>query len=1815
MESKNDSCGIIETSETGGDSSSTKMQRSHLPFEAKGKTTSFQTAKFRKLSSNTSYSKSGNRTLEEALKSEDDFMEYVMNLPSQASDVKTRKISCESMAPNETSKAGFEHLDNLCKLMQQLGELREANSKLQRKVQYLQDVKALQEDVKALQTLTPIVDEKCLSSDGSINNSESSRRKSDISFHYSPEMKRKEYNQTKNKTVEIEKSRRYAVHKSKSQNAVTLAFDSKRERSKSVGHEEIIMSASTDVKSATNKGTKRFPKWSKVKEALGFDKPQLQETHSSEAVYKQSNEMQRKNLKDIKTKSYSDADSGLFTENEAAIESKQRRPAARSPIKDQLKESTQNASLKSCDTDRSKQIRKEASICVESGGNEEIEIINDESCEKISKRGPWNRVKTMIQTRKDSIKKRSKKEGIREKLSKDSLGIEPDPASYVSLEVSLPIDDTYSEISVPLQDSKSLTDICMKVSGEESISRRHSECGSKVARDEMSIDCDEKQLAKREGKFGGSPSVSYIKKSKPKSLNLCLNDERQRFEEKSSFPAFAKAKHLSSNLGARTPSMSPPVQRRSKWNKMKKVFANAGEGVKPISTLAKCEGSAPNSVAVSPLSTSEASFTFDDLQEDFESCEDKSGEVSKISNLPQINMPPAAPIALVQALQRNLSEDFSRKIEEWEKLRNVRSSLIKTDELINEKLEKKSPSAKVVKKQKSERLEDKSQRHKAKDINWVEKELQKIEREKQRLSRERDKYDERAVRLEKLRDTVLRSDKSNKKEVLIRTSAGEFRFEGISDDFTKKLYEWETKRGVCPESSTIALLDSSSDLKKQMKTDTSGERSMFHRASSKSESSIFDVTGGSKKASSSSLPSLQQNDTNERTFLVLKAKKQISRAHSEPDIRTFRCLRKEMNEQETESKEMKKLERNEDLQRRVNAVSHLKRQSSVENPQSNEMHFPEDNYYSLLEDNMYLLEQLKTKEEICRRLEAELESLDDRMEEMNAKHQKEMEKYREKLWDVHINGSKSDDFQNSLSLIAELKERIEELQRCTERLKCDKETVEDSFRYHSEQQAKLTVELIEKMKDLQQMSISSGGGPAKEDGRRTPKKKSLMKCDAENVTRLHDLSTRLLQQARELDHILVERTRQICRLRWELLYKDVASMKLQTELHRAKWQTVARALDNTATAENKRDWFAQRRSWSSSERLNFNKITREIKNLELRNKLDQLSSLVHNDLPKIDFDSSELTNTIQQLKIELLKLCAQKDERSESEEVIDENEMSEQQQVTEQRNSIPISEVMCNYDINAEQNSTPQSKQISVRRNSAENVSSMSGPEGSESSSINDGERVSYSFRLPRNRWRKSHDNVSTSSESSYIEEENFTAVNWCRPRKSSEFSSEKDATLSHDDGNMATAELILQYANTKKNNGRNNSTSRSSSEVNDQRNDSWGELYRRKSLFNQFSETSSSAFNEGVEESSSASGHRFTSSFDTPDSTQSNLRSTSSSNPDRYGSIPMIDEDIVVRRTKLEDDVIPEGCVVNQSERRHSDPCKKYRYSIKPLKVFPKCDAAEEDETPSPVQFTVQLHKKVSNNSDLTESFDRSIKPEDSFQNTQEPKNEKTVETNETRKEIEIACSSSGNKESQRYEPAKRQKVKSLIEKYEKQDLPKKVEKEGFSEIRNRTASFYKAMESPTTNKNTGFSSSKENLSKFSTKGKDKFPNMCSDPVKGINPFTQKRLSAENPLSVKDESVNLQHSPSKGSLSSRVSSLISINKNRSRSNSKSDHSAVGALCRQSLHMFSPEEPETKASLSTLSTFPVSDFSKSRSASPVQSEKRKSGLFNLFASK
>lgn len=279
---------------------------------------------------------------------------------------------------------------------------------------------------------------------------------------------------------------------------------------------------------------------------------------------------------------------------------------------------------------------------------------------------------------------------------------------------------------------------------------------------------------------------------------------------------------------------------------------------------------------------------------------------------------------------------------------------------------------------------------KKKDLTWVNRELQKMEREKERLSRETHKFQERSVRLHRLRQALLNAPASSN-EVLVRTSAGEFRFEGISNAFTKKLYEWETKKGVVPEFSTIALLDASLQT-----TGRNGDKAAPGnvRVLSRSESSVVEPSNTlQSRASTSSLPSMKPD-----TLLVPEDKKEVSRsrANSEPDL----CSSGNKNGCAAS---------------RPRTVSVGSAETGFAHPEvtwlidsgsgeiddqfdpkpcqeASETKHAEESYYTLLEENMLLLEQLRAKENVCARLEANLERLDERLQLMSSRHREEIGK-------------------------------------------------------------------------------------------------------------------------------------------------------------------------------------------------------------------------------------------------------------------------------------------------------------------------------------------------------------------------------------------------------------------------------------------------------------------------------------------------------------------------------------------------------------------------------------------------------------------------------------------------------------------------------------------------------------------------------------------------------------------------------------------------------------------------------------------------------
>ncbi|KAF4519631.1 hypothetical protein B566_EDAN003799, partial [Ephemera danica] len=162
--------------------------------------------------------------MSEVLRQEDEFLEYLMSLPRTEP---TRPIPTEQN--DSQSKVGLDHLDNLCKLMEQLGELREQNFKLHRRVQYLEDLRAIQDMHRQLKARI-----NHQSSEESIQEKTIKKRDSEESLH----------------------------------NEETSEFH-ERARSRSVGPDELPIPPTIKAK---------VSKWTRVKEAFRWEKAQLEPT-------------------------------------------------------------------------------------------------------------------------------------------------------------------------------------------------------------------------------------------------------------------------------------------------------------------------------------------------------------------------------------------------------------------------------------------------------------------------------------------------------------------------------------------------------------------------------------------------------------------------------------------------------------------------------------------------------------------------------------------------------------------------------------------------------------------------------------------------------------------------------------------------------------------------------------------------------------------------------------------------------------------------------------------------------------------------------------------------------------------------------------------------------------------------------------------------------------------------------------------------------------------------------------------------------------------------------------------------------------------------------------------------------------------------------------------------------------------------------------------------------------------------------------------------------------------------------------------------
>ncbi|GIY25349.1 uncharacterized protein CDAR_60971 [Caerostris darwini] len=1245
-------------------------------------------------------------SISDVLQVEKDFMDFVRSFPHNVTGIPTEvqppvNSSAKKSQSDSNAKVGLDHLDNLCKLMEQLSDLKETNVKLRRRIQYLEDIKTLQEIHKEM------TDERKLCSSGlSEDEIQHLKNKSHESEESEPSKDSNEGNE--DDTLEVPSPEHLlGLYRSKTANQIdeykcerghksrsTVVSKERRERSKSVGHPSHA------------KSKKRPSRWSKVKEVLGIEKnDDLSATGSDgntaaepmeEEVDKDKEKQNRKLSEHSKAYKLSGSKShSSVLSSKSFSEAERQNSSTVLPVK-------KSGTLDS----------KTAQAAMESFEKEEMA--------KKSPKTPWGKMKTMIQIRRDNRAQKS------ESSSSSPRDVKPNKSPILKNEAANGHSPNrrnqrnnhrspYSEGGLDISSGngnfhnseKNLQRLDVGYSNEHRYRQKSPHKYSSRKSSVPQLDSEAKTMYEK-----SSP------KNRQRELDCYMGVRdtaipKENCKRKKTKPRPPPLKypedgiltpHIDNELEDvnKSPAMSPSIQRKCVWTKVKDVLkGNKREEDSHFSL------SAPSS----PASAAEAlTFDFDLETAKHEEPFNSAYQAPRFSDgsANEILLPNSSPSAtvteLLRELQQNLSDDFNKKLEEWQRCRT--EGIQKSPCAEVERKDSFGRMRKISKPEKklstSEKLSKSSHHMPKKDLCWLEKEQQKVDREIIRLSKEKQKFEKRSFRLKQLKEAMTDGD-GQKKEVLVKTSAGEFRFEGISDAFTKKLYEWETKKGVNPELSTIALLDES--LKPPIET-------------------VITTVGSNSTRTSPEPP---------------KVCYQVSRASSEPDLSTAQKDASASN-QATRSKSGDTL-----LAGELDVVVNLEPDLTLGSQQEHRdgIHHTEDNYYSLLEENMFLLDQLKDKEEICNHLQNELERLDDKTEKTNRNHQEEIEKYRQKLWEIHM--SRPRDLQGSLHLISELKSRIEELQKCSDKLKSDRERLEESFRYHSSQQARLADDLYAK----------------------------CVKCKLP-VHHLASPAVVLAENgARDVEQTVMERTRQVCHLRWELLHRDMSAVLLQAALHRVTSQ--GEPVTILPTWDKRRNKFKNIKAWSvdtTTRRPSEDLVTDDW----LQERLKQLSMTPYNDWAVIDFSPNDLMNTAHELKKETLRLAISRQDRvSDSEEKKSATCSADSEMADSDRY----------YDTGSAVNSRSSSfssgpgglrgshsdtrlyeRTRGLRRNSS---SSMSCVEASDSSSLHDSDKMHYLLKkFPwRTQWR-SLDNVSSSysSRSSILDDELSKSL-W-RPIRSS---------------------------------------------------------------------------------------------------------------------------------------------------------------------------------------------------------------------------------------------------------------------------------------------------------------------------------------------------------------------------------------------------------------------------------------------------------------
>ncbi|KAL4239226.1 hypothetical protein ACF0H5_000043 [Mactra antiquata] len=463
----------------------------------------------------------------------------------------------------------------------------------------------------------------------------------------------------------------------------------------------------------------------------------------------------------------------------------------------------------------------------------------------------------------------------------------------------------------------------------------------------------------------------------------------------------------------------------------------------------------------------------------------------------------------VAEIQLKLSDSFSRKMEEWErqKYRRQTATQESKDPIPQHKSFKERTKSK---KTKEEKEREKLEKLREREIMRVEREQQKLEKERMRIEKERLKALEREAKIEKMKGRLSQPDMESKFKNPVLSPLTDYK---VTADFARKLHEWEVLKGK--DTSTAMYLEA-----QKRSLQFSLEYQNAHTIlNNKAETSATDTDDAQLRKTSSESEDMFLMDESEREEPTQKVKGQ-----KPPPLTLLPCL------ETPEHSPGGQISDESSLDDRVTDTTGSMTAANIA---------------SLEKANIRLLEELRQREMEYNNLQEEVRVLNNRLINFRNEHVLELDLYKKQLIEGHSPEEVTFDTKHMSQTLMHLEDKITELKKFGEQLAMSMEgaavgkfqTVEGEESINTR-----LVDLLDKMRLLLQQATLTGENTLEE----VSKKSSALY----NFEKLYSQAMQLQMQMNNLRLSQLERNKEIMNMKRHLLLQEANNLLLQADVTR-----------------------------------------------------------------------------------------------------------------------------------------------------------------------------------------------------------------------------------------------------------------------------------------------------------------------------------------------------------------------------------------------------------------------------------------------------------------------------------------------------------------------------------------------------------------------------------------------------------------------------------------------------------------------------------------